>query len=59
MPSPGTSFLKISDERGIRNDEQNSSFSVPNSALVVEVEFKSGGEELTREVRITALEIVG
>jgi hypothetical protein len=38
------------------NDEPNSSFSVPNSALVVEMEFKSGGEELIREVRITALE---
>jgi hypothetical protein len=38
------------------NDEQNSSFSVPNSALAVEMEFKDGGEELTHEVRITALE---
>ena len=37
------------------NDEQIS-FSFSNSAFAVEMEFKDGGEELTREVRITALE---
>ena len=44
---------------GTMNDEQNSSLSIPNSALAVEMEFKGGGEELTREVRITALEGLG
>jgi len=34
---------------GTMNDEQNSSLSIPNSALAVEMEFKGGGEELTRE----------
>ncbi len=38
------------------NDEQNSSFSIPNSAFAVGMEFKDGGEELTHEVRVTALE---